>query len=162
MDRLTSLKFDAELRYEETPAGIVVPIRLTHGDRRVELRARLDTGAADCIFDDSYADILGFTDSRIMREYRTVAGSFKAIGHEVAIETLGLEWTAMVFFTRWGIRPTHLWVAVDGSIAFVWGSCIRSNDCCSGNTAPEFPRRAFRNPARNLTAHPQGVQTKKN
>jgi hypothetical protein len=51
MDRLTSLEFDAELHYEETAAGILVPIRLTHGNRSVELRARLDTGAADCIFD---------------------------------------------------------------------------------------------------------------
>jgi hypothetical protein len=48
MDRLISLDFDAELEYEETPAGILVPIRLVHGDRSVELRARLDTGASDC------------------------------------------------------------------------------------------------------------------
>jgi hypothetical protein len=47
---LTSLEFDAELRYEETSAGILVPIRLTHGDRSVELSGRLDTGTADCIF----------------------------------------------------------------------------------------------------------------
>jgi hypothetical protein len=80
MDRLISLEFDAELYYEETPAGILIPIRLTHGNRSVELSARLETGAADCIFDDSYADILGRTDSGIRREYRTVAGSFHARG----------------------------------------------------------------------------------
>ncbi len=113
MDRLTSLEFDAELHYEETPAGILVPIRLTHGNRSVELRARLDTGAADCIFDDSYADILGFTDSGVQREYRTVTGSFKAHGHEVAIETLGLEWTAMVFFHAMG-NPARAFVGRRG------------------------------------------------
>ena len=49
LDRLISLDFDADLEYEETAAGILVPIRLIHGDRSVELRARLDTGAADCL-----------------------------------------------------------------------------------------------------------------
>lgn len=68
MDRLTSLEFDAELHCEETPGGILVPIRLTHGDRSVALRARLDTRAADSVFDDSCADILGLTDSQIQRE----------------------------------------------------------------------------------------------
>ena len=110
---MTSLEFDAELRYEETPAGILVPIRLSHGDRSVELKARLDTGAADCIFDDSYADILALTDSGIEREYRTVTGSFKARGHEVVIETLGLEWTAMVFFHAMG-NPAHAFVGRRG------------------------------------------------
>ena len=42
MDRLTSPEFDSELHYEETPAGILIPIRLTHGNRSVELRARLE------------------------------------------------------------------------------------------------------------------------
>jgi hypothetical protein len=113
MDRLTSLEFDAELRYEETSAGILVPIRLTHGDRSVELSARLDTGAADCIFDDSYAAILGLTDSGVQRRYRTVAGSFEARGYELTIETLGLQWTAFVFFHAMG-NPAHAFVGRRG------------------------------------------------
>ena len=80
MDRLSSLDFDAELEYEETAAGILVPIRLIHGDRSVELTARLDTGAADCLFDRYYADILGLPNSGVERHYRTVTGSFQAFG----------------------------------------------------------------------------------
>src|ERR1019366_7381318 len=98
MDRLISLDFDAGLEYEESSAGILVPIRLIHGDHSVELRARLDTGAADCLFDRFYADILGLAGSGIERDYRTVTGSFRAFGHEVTIETLGLQWQALVFF----------------------------------------------------------------
>jgi hypothetical protein len=90
MDRLISLEFDGDFEYKEISAGILVPIRLIHGDYSVELSARLDTGAADCLFDRSYADILGLSGSGIEREYRTVTGSFKAFGHEVTIETLGL------------------------------------------------------------------------
>ena len=52
-------------------------IRLIHGDRSVELTARLDTGAADCLFDRFYADILGLPDSGVERRYRTVTGSFR-------------------------------------------------------------------------------------
>jgi hypothetical protein len=58
MDRLTSINFDTDLEYKETAAGILVPIRLIHGARSVELSARLDTGAADCMFDISYAEVL--------------------------------------------------------------------------------------------------------
>ncbi|HVW83185.1 MAG TPA: hypothetical protein VHB50_00815 [Bryobacteraceae bacterium] len=110
---MTPLECDAEIHYEETPAGILVPIRLTHGDRSVELRAQLDTGAADCIFDNSYADILGLTDSGIQREYRTVTGSFRAHGHELTIETMGLEWTAMVFFHAMS-NPAHAFLGRRG------------------------------------------------
>jgi predicted aspartyl protease len=110
---LISLEFDADLDYEATSAGILVPIRLVHGDRSVELRARLDTGASDCLFDRFYSDVLGLPDSRVEREYRTVTGSFKAFGHEVTIETLGLEWSAMVFFHAMG-NPAHAFVGRRG------------------------------------------------
>lgn len=113
MDRLSSLDFDAELEYEETAAGILVPIRLVHGDRSVELTARLDTGAADCLFDRFYAEILGLPDSGVERYYRTVTGSFQAFGHEVTIETLGLQWSALVFFHAMG-NPAHAFVGRRG------------------------------------------------
>jgi hypothetical protein len=129
MDRLTSLEFDADLHYEETPAGILVPVRLIHGDRSVELRARLDTGAADCIFDSHYADVPGLVGAGIEREYRTVTGSFKAFGHEVTIDTLGLEWSAVVFFHDIG-NPAHAIVGRrDPWIESAWESCITSSDC---------------------------------
>jgi hypothetical protein len=113
MDRLISLDFDAQLDYEETSAGIRVLIRLINGDRSVELRARLDTGAADCLFDRSYADILGLAESGVERSYRTVTGSFRAFGHEITIETLGLAWPALVFFHAIG-NPAYAFVGRRG------------------------------------------------
>jgi len=113
MDLLISLDFDADLEYKETSAGILVPIRLIHGDRSVELSARLDTGSADCLFDRSYADVLGLADSGVEREYRTVTGSFKAFGHEVTLDTLGLQWSALVFFHSMG-NPAHAFVGRRG------------------------------------------------
>jgi hypothetical protein len=113
MDLLISLDFDANVEYKETPAGILVPLRLIHGDRSVELSARLDTGAADCLFDRSYADVLGLADSGVEREYRTVTGSFKAFGHEITLDTLGLRWSAVVFFHAMG-NPAYAFVGRRG------------------------------------------------
>jgi len=82
LNRLISLDFDANLEYEETAAGILVPIRLIHGDRSVELKARLDTGAADCLFDRFYADIPGLPGSGLERYtlHETVRGRFGGRG----------------------------------------------------------------------------------
>ena len=110
---MSALDFHAELTYEESAAGILVPIRLIHGDRSVELTARLDTGAADCLFGRFYADILGLPDSGVERNYRTVTGSFQAFGHEVSIETLGLQWSALVFFHAMR-NPAHAFVGRRG------------------------------------------------
>ena len=59
----------------------MVPVELIRADERVQLKALLDTGASDCLFDIPYADILGI-DLRMGfdRSYRTVAGSFRAFG----------------------------------------------------------------------------------
>ena len=113
MDGLISLDFDAQLDYKETSAGILLPVRLIHGDRSVELRARLDTGAADCLFDSSYADILGLDNPGVERVYRTVTGTFKAFGYEVTVGTLGLQWPALVFFHTMG-NPAHAFVGRRG------------------------------------------------
>ena len=52
-----SLNFDASHRYASIE-GIEVPIELRVGDRKIELFARVDTGAAHCIFERRYAEEL--------------------------------------------------------------------------------------------------------
>ena len=59
MARLTPLEFELRHSYLQTASGILVPITLVHGDQQVELKARLDTGASDCLFDAHYAGLLG-------------------------------------------------------------------------------------------------------
>ena len=134
MDRLSSLQFDADFAYEGSAAGILVPIPLIHNDRSVELSARLDTGSADCLFDRFYADILGLPETRLERTYRTVTGSFQASGHEVTIETLGLRWSAVVFFHIVG-NPAHSFVGRRaGWITSGWESYTVIGDCSLGST----------------------------
>jgi hypothetical protein len=103
VDGLKELRFDVQHRYEESESGILVPVRLSSGSGSVALRARLDTGAADCLFDQHYADLLGINvESGYRRIYRTVTGSFPAFGHEIVLQTMGMEWEAMVFFHSFG------------------------------------------------------------
>ena len=96
-----SLAFDAVHHYADALDGIEVPITLCIGTQSVELLAKLDTGAAHCIFERKYAEMLGVdVDSGRLQRFRTVAGSFAAYRHEVTIQTLGIEFSAVVFFAQ--------------------------------------------------------------
>ena len=93
-----SLDFDATHHYTEALDGIEVPITLSTGRQSVEFLAKLDTGAAHCIFERRYAEMLGMdVDSGRLQRFRTVAGSFAAYQHEITIQTLGIEFSAVVF-----------------------------------------------------------------
>jgi predicted aspartyl protease len=96
-----SLAFDAAHHYADALDGIEVPITLCIGRQSVDLLAKLDTGAAHCIFERKYAEMLGVdVDSGRLQRFRTVAGSFVAYQHEVTIQTLGIEFSAAVFFAQ--------------------------------------------------------------
>ena len=96
-----SLAFDAAHHYAGALDGIEVPITLCIGRQSVELLAKLDTGTAHCIFERKYAEMLGVdVDSGRLQRFRTVAGSFAAYQHEVTIQTLGIEFSAVVFFAQ--------------------------------------------------------------
>ena len=96
-----SLEFDNTHQYTEATDGINVPITLAIGSQAVDLLAKLDTGAAHCIFERKYAEILGLeVESGRLQRFRTVAGSFAAYQHEITIQTLGIEFSAVVFFAQ--------------------------------------------------------------
>lgn len=96
-----SLAFDKSHLYAETADGINVPIVLCVGRQSVELFAKVDTGAAHCIFERKYAEMVGLdVESGRLQRFRTVAGSFSAYEHEVTIQTLGVEFSAIVFFAQ--------------------------------------------------------------
>ena len=96
-----SLDFATSHHYTEAIDGINVPITLSVGRQSVELLAKLDTGAAHCIFERKYAEMLGLdVEAGRLQRFLTVAGSFSAHQHEVTIEMLGIEFSATVFFAQ--------------------------------------------------------------
>lgn len=67
----------------------------------MELLAKLDTGAAYCIFERKYGEMLGLeVESGRLQRFRTVVGAFAAYEHEVTIQTLGIEFPSVVYFAQ--------------------------------------------------------------
>ena len=96
-----SLQFDTSHRYIGAMGGIDIPTTLCVGNQSVEFIAKLDTGAAHCIFERKYAEMFGLdVESGRLQRLLTVAGSFAAYEHEVTIQTLGIELSAVVFFAQ--------------------------------------------------------------
>ena len=95
-----TIEFAASCRYGSVD-GIEIPTEIGVGNQRVELIARLDTGAAHCIFERRYAEELGLdVESGRPQRFRTMAGFFLAYEHEVTIHTLGVEFQSGVFFAQ--------------------------------------------------------------
>ncbi len=101
---MTPFQFRSTYSYEESESGILVPVSLTSGSLSVEMKARLDTGASDCLFDRSYAEMLGiYAEAGFRRTYQTVAGSFVAFGHEVSVRLLDAGAGLTGFASGWSI-----------------------------------------------------------
>ncbi len=95
-----SIEFAASCHYVSED-GIEIPTELSIGSQKVELIARLDTGAAHCIFERRYGEELGLdVESGRAQRFRTMAGSFVAYEHEVTIHTLDIEFLTTVFFAQ--------------------------------------------------------------
>jgi hypothetical protein len=65
----------------------------------VRLLAKLDTGAAHCIFERVYGEQLGVNiEAGQAKTFRTATGDFQAYGHEVTITCFEWEFPSVVFF----------------------------------------------------------------
>ena len=96
-----SLEFAIAHQYPSARLGIEVPVTLRNGSQSVDLIAKLDTGAANCIFDRRYAAMLGLNvESGRFQVFRTVTGSFPAYEHEVTLHVQGIEFSVPVFFAQ--------------------------------------------------------------
>jgi hypothetical protein len=94
------IEFETSCQYASDD-GIEIPTELSVGGQKVELMARLDTGAAHCIFERRYGEELGLDiEAGRAQRFRTMAGSFVAYEHELTIHTLGIEFPAAVFFAQ--------------------------------------------------------------
>jgi len=93
------LEFDILHEYDPGSTGIQVPVGLGLGEHTVDLLAHLDTGAAFCIFQREFAEILGLAPERGMAQWvSTATGRFLTYGHEASLEVAGLRFDSMVFF----------------------------------------------------------------
>lgn len=96
-----SLTFQQLYSYDLRDTGITLPVELSSGKNKVTIpKAKLDTGASFCIFQQSYGRMLGLDIEKGWgQEISTPTGSFTAYGHEVSLSILGLQFDATVYFS---------------------------------------------------------------
>jgi hypothetical protein len=93
------LRFSERYTYDSNREGISIPAVLKAGEKRIELLAKIDTGASDCLFERSYGEALGLrVEDGVRKTYATANSRFEAYGHEISIQVLETETTATVYF----------------------------------------------------------------
>ena len=93
------LDFDTLHTYGTDKNGVEVPVTLRLGQNVVRFPARLDAGAAFCVFERGYAETLGLAvETGSPRRFSTAVGSFDAFGHLLTLETLGYSLDVTVYF----------------------------------------------------------------
>ena len=93
------LLFSSRYLYDSRLEGITVPAVLSTGGNKVELLAKVDTGASDCLFERGFAEALGLrVEDGVRKTYATANSRFEAYGHEILIQVLGTETTSVAYF----------------------------------------------------------------
>ena len=101
-----TLDFSISHRYDSRADGIEVPVTIRVGAQSVEFSAKLDTGAASCIIERRYGEMLGLNiEGGRLQRFRTAAGAFSAFEHEVDIEVFGIGFSALVYFAQEAAFP---------------------------------------------------------
>lgn len=95
-----TLHFDVLHRYALEETGISVPLRLTVGRKSIDVWSKLDTGASVCIFAREYAEALDLlVEEGLPARIRTATGGlFRAFGHTVSLDVLGISFESTVYF----------------------------------------------------------------
>jgi hypothetical protein len=94
-----SLNFRERQDYDPGEDGITVPVILSTGYKQVKFLAKVDTGAANCIFQREYGEELGLSvEGGTPKRFDTVAGSFQTYGHDLTLSALGYDLAVTVYF----------------------------------------------------------------
>lgn len=96
-----SVELDAVHRYSRFEQGITVRTLLRCGDVEVLADSKIDTGSSFCIFERHLGESLGLNiEDGLSIMIGTATGAFRAYGHEVEMETLGINVVSTVYFAE--------------------------------------------------------------
>ena len=103
------LTFTDAITYEDDPAGIKILVTLESGNAVEKVTAKVDTGAAVCLFSREIGERLGLPiESGIPIRLSTLMGSIDAFGHEVTLQTGSLIFYSTVYFAKHPGLPRNL------------------------------------------------------
>ncbi len=103
------VSYERSYYYPTTEDDITLQAELRLAQEGVEAEAKLDTGAAFCLFKRSYAEELGLVVEQGYRQrFGTLTDSFTAYGYMLVLKTLEIELEVMVFFPADIFIPRNL------------------------------------------------------
>ncbi len=95
------ISFNEIYFYNTLKIGITVPVILKLNDRLVEIEAKIDTGAENCIFERRHGETLGLEiESGAEKIFSTVTAPFVTYQHEITLNVLGVEMFSTVYFAK--------------------------------------------------------------
>jgi hypothetical protein len=104
-----SITFAQTWQYPDDQAGITIPVLLSSGGKVITATAKVDTGAEFCLFDRDYGERLGLKiEDGLPIVMGTLSGTLEAFGHEVTLQTLGLAFQSVVYFSKYSGLPRNL------------------------------------------------------
>ena len=106
---MLQLRFAQAIRYQDELDGIPLRVVLTYADQKLEITAKVDPGAAVCLF--SYEDALDLgipVEEGVPITLGGLTGSLTAYGHEVTLQTGDLIFQSVVYFAKYPGLPRNL------------------------------------------------------
>lgn len=98
---MKQLTFSQEHHYPDDEEGISVSINLVYGDQTYRVDAKVDPGAAVCLFSHEIGLKLGIPiEQGIPIRLSGLTGSLEEFGHEVTLQTGDIAFQSLVSFAK--------------------------------------------------------------
>ncbi len=96
------LSFDEEFRYKDDAEGISIEVTLTYGNTTRSVEAKVDPGAAVCLFRHEFGLKLGIPiEQGEPIRLSGLSGTLDAYGHEVTLQTGDIAFQSVVYFAKY-------------------------------------------------------------
>jgi hypothetical protein len=106
---MKQLTFEQEHRYPDDEEGISISIKLAYGDETLRVDAKVDPGAAICLFSHEIGLKLGVPiEQGIPIKLGGLTSSLDAFGHEVTLQTGNIAFQSFVYFAKHPDLPRNL------------------------------------------------------
>ncbi len=106
---MKQLTFAEEYHYKDDDEGIPLQVRLTSAGHSIEVTAKVDPGAAVCLFSHEVGLKLGVPiEQGIPIELGGLTGTLDAFGHEVTLQTGNIAFQSFVYFAKYPDLPRNL------------------------------------------------------
>lgn len=99
---MKQLTFDQEHTYADNEHGISIEVSLGYAGHKTEVWAKVDPGAAVCLFSHEVGLKLGIPiEQGIPIRLGGLTGSLEAFGHEVTLQTGDIAFQSLVYFAKY-------------------------------------------------------------